>query len=87
MVAWYATFLCANQRLVKRKQDFVQLKYIVISVYNKILYDHVKFTAVRKSKASPADKILCLIDIQLQSEGKSQRRCLGWLVVLIIADF
>ena len=46
MVAWYATFLCANQRLVKRKQDFIQLKYIVIFVYKKILYDHVKFTAV-----------------------------------------
>ena len=86
MVAWHATFLCAQKRLVKGKQDFIQFINVVVSVYQEILHDHIKFTAVRKGKTRPADKILCLIDIQFQSKSESQRRCLGGLIVHIVSD-
>ena len=33
MVAWHATFLCTQKRLVKGEQDFVQFINIVVSVY------------------------------------------------------
>ena len=87
MVAWYATFLCTDKRLVKSKQNFIQFKNIVVSVYKKILNNHIKFTAVGEGKTCPTDKILCFIDIQFQSKGESQRRCFGWLVIHIVPDF
>ena len=77
MVAWHATFLCAQKWLVKGKQHLIQFINIVVSVYQEILHDHIKFTAMRKGKTRPADKILCFIDIQFQSKSESQRRCLG----------
>ena len=86
MGAWHATFLCAQKRLVKGKQNFIQFINIVISVHKEILHDHIEFIAVRKGKARTADKILCLIDIQFQSKSESQSCCLGWFIVHIVSD-
>lgn len=72
MVAWYATFLCADKRLVKSKQNFIQFKNIVVSVHKEILHNHIKLTAVGESKPRPTNKVLCFINIQFQRKGKSQ---------------
>ena len=37
MVAWHATFLSAQKRLVKGKQDFIQFINVVVSIYQEIL--------------------------------------------------
>lgn len=87
MVAWYATFLCADKWLVKRKQNLIQFKYIVVSVYQEVLHNHIKLTAMGESKTCSAYKVLCFINIQFQCKGKGQCSCLGWLVVYIISDF
>ena len=76
MVARYATFLCANQRLVKREKHLVQLVDIVVFVYKKILHDNIKFAAMRERKTRSADEIPRFVNIQFQSKSKRKRRCL-----------
>ena len=89
MVAQHATFLClcADKRLIKRKQNLVQLKHIVVSVQQEILHYHIKLTAMGQGKPCSADKVLRFIYIQFQCKGKGQCCCLRWLVVHIISDF
>lgn len=89
MVAQHATFLClcADKRLIKRKQNLVQLKHIVVSVYQEILHYHIELTAMGQGKPCSADKVLRFIYIQFQCKGKGQCCCLRWLVVHIISDF
>ena len=89
MVAQHATFLClcADKRLIKRKQNLVQLKHIVVSVYQEIFHSHIELTAMGQGKPCSADKVLRFIYIQFQCKGKGQCCCLRWLVVHIISDF
>ena len=47
MVAWHATFLRADQRLIKGKEHFIQFKDIIIPVDQEIFNDNIKFTAMR----------------------------------------
>ena len=45
VVAWKATFLplCSDQALVKGKQRFVDFIHIIISPFDKIFYNDIKF--------------------------------------------
>ena len=54
---------------------------------NEKLNDDVKFTAARQRIACPTDEVLCLIQIQFQSDGERQCRRFGRFVGWIISDF
>ena len=67
MVAWYATFLCADKRLIKSEQNLIQFKNIIVSVHKEILHNHIKLAAVREGKTRSANEVLCFVDVQFQS--------------------
>ena len=74
MVARYATFLCANQRLVKREKHLVQLVDIIVFAHKKILHDNIKFAAVREGKTRSANEIPRFVNIQFQRKSERERR-------------
>ena len=41
---------CTNQLLVKSKESFIDFEYVVVSLLNEILYDHICFVRMRQSK-------------------------------------
>ena len=46
MVAFQATFLCAEQALIKGEQSLVDFKDVVVSMLHEILHDNVKLVGM-----------------------------------------
>ena len=75
-----------EQRLVELVQGFVDPDEIVISVQDKVLYDDVEFGAVRERKAGAHEQVLCLLQRQLQRDGKTQHGGLGGAIAAVGAN-
>ena len=93
MRKWFVHFLiklyshlCSQQALVKRKQGFVDGEDIVVFLLDEILDDDVELTAAAQRKTGTGNKVLRFLQIQLQGDGKGDCRCLGRLVVWVVAD-
>lgn len=51
LVALKATS-CTNQLLVKSEESFINFEYVIVSLLNEILYDHICFVGTRQCKTS-----------------------------------
>ena len=86
MVNCQGTF-SAQETLVKFKEGGIDVMDVVIAPVDEVHDDHIKDTAAGQRKTGPSNEILCLLQIQLQRDGKGDGRSLGGLVGWVVPDF
>ena len=82
MVAFQATFLCAEQALIKGEQSLVDFKDVVVSMLHEILHDNVKLVGMGEREPRLHEHILHFHKRQLKDNGKCNDCGLGRFVDL-----
>ena len=81
MVNRQFTILHAQTNLVKLKQGFVDGKYVVDFVYQKVLDNYVKFAAFGQCKSNGLKQAFGFVKGKFKRNGKAQNGVFAGLVV------